>query len=131
MSIEFDQAAFALELRKLSNESDPITFATSLARGKRAGISYRRLAGIAGCSEAHVRNMLKLLRLPLRDKSSIAGGTPYRPFLIKVKQFDESRKQKASLDAKSASDWQPRRAQRRSMRAVERYRSVVDLPNEL
>jgi hypothetical protein len=77
-----DWNGFAEGLRRVFREAEPIEQAKAFIRGRdEYNLSNRRIADLTGCSDGHVRNMLRLLQLPLQEQSRIAAGGPYRAFL--------------------------------------------------
>jgi hypothetical protein len=123
MTSTIDLISFATELRIFSNGGDTIAFCKKLQEGKRMKVSNRKLAGMAGCSATHVRNLLDLLTLPLSDQASISGGAPYRQFLEKVSKGKSASKKAAISAAKTASE----RAATNGAKAIKGWCILLDL----
>ena len=74
--------------------------------GRTYGLRVRTMAGMANCSQSHVRRMLLLLRLSGDDAAAIENGAPYTPYLIllrsqsknpRLKQIESLRERPARL----------------------------------
>lgn len=111
------------KLQDLFHNSNPIAFARELNRGKRQGKTNREMAGMAGCGETHIRNMLMLLRLPQITQDRIEAGAPYRQFLPLLKKDKAAREEKAKLQKEATND----RAFERGARALAEWCGRLDL----
>jgi hypothetical protein len=76
-----DLFLFAQSLRQSVKHDNPIKRAQSFAVGRSYGLKIKTLAGMADCSETHVRRMLHLLELPTDDVIAISDGAPYTPLI--------------------------------------------------
>jgi hypothetical protein len=95
----FDLAEFMKEVQQVVRKANPVQQAQIFIRGRKEyGLSNRRIADLAGCSDGHVRNMLRMLDLSLEEQNRIAAGGPYRMFLDSGGRARESA---ASLDYNS------------------------------
>jgi hypothetical protein len=72
---------FAQSLRQSVKNDNPIVRGPAFARGLSYGLRVKTLAGMAACSETHVRRMLHLLELPTQDVIAISEGAPYTPLI--------------------------------------------------
>jgi hypothetical protein len=90
--VKEDLVKYAEELREIMQKGSPIEQAQAFQLGRNCLLSNRKIAGMAGCSEAHVRNMLILLNLPAVDQQWIADGEPYRCFLAGSKEASQGSK---------------------------------------
>ena len=85
LSLPPDLFLFAQSLRQSVKIDNPIRRAQSFALGLRYGLKVKTLAGMAACSETHVRRMLHLLELPAQDVIAISEGAPYTRFLARTR----------------------------------------------
>jgi hypothetical protein len=83
-----DLFLFAQSLRQSVKNDNPINRAQAFALGRGYGLSVKTLAGMADCSESHVRQMLLLLKLPTQHAIAVVQGAPYSP-LIQCLRSDE------------------------------------------
>ena len=104
MKLKPDLFSVAEQLRTVFRGTNTIAKAKALARGKRDGLSNRTLAGMVGHEESHVRNLLRLLELPIADQRQIEEGKPYRPYLAALTRQDKSRKKAAAEAARTAEE---------------------------
>src|SRR6516165_1516159 len=81
-----DLFLFAADLRRIVQSFDPITQGMAFAQGRSYGLRVSTLAGMAHCSESHVRRMLMLLTLSQVDMAAVEGGAPYTPILARLHQ---------------------------------------------
>jgi hypothetical protein len=72
---------FAVNLRQVVENDTPIRQGLMFALGRRYGLTVKTLAGMAKCSESHLRRMLRLLELPNEDVIAISAGASYSPRL--------------------------------------------------
>jgi hypothetical protein len=76
-----DLYQFAVNLRRVVENENPIKQGITFAIGRINGLKIRTLAGMAKCSESHVRRMLLLLKLPGLYAIAVAEGAPYTPLI--------------------------------------------------
>jgi hypothetical protein len=81
-----DLFQFAADLRRIVEFDNPITQGKTFALGRTYGLRVSTMAGMANCSQSHVRRMLLLLRLSGDDATAIENGAPYTPFLARLHQ---------------------------------------------
>jgi hypothetical protein len=69
-----DLYVFAVNLRQVVENDTPIRQGLMFALGRRYGLTVKTLAGMAKCSQSHVRRMLRLLELPNEDFPAVQGN---------------------------------------------------------
>jgi hypothetical protein len=76
-----DLYEFAVNLRQVVENDNAINQGLMFALGRSNRLKVRTLAGMAKCSQSHVRRMLLVANLPDRFASAIAEGAPYTWFI--------------------------------------------------
>lgn len=79
-----DLFLFAQYLRQSIKEDNPINQAQAFALGRSYGLRVKTLAGMAECSESHVKRML-LLKLPTPYAIAVAEGASCSPLIRSLK----------------------------------------------
>ena len=82
-----DLFLFAADLRRIVQSFDPIKQGMAFAQGRSYGLRVSTLAGMARCSESHVRRMLMLLTLSPDDIVAVKEGAPYTPLLARLRRW--------------------------------------------
>jgi hypothetical protein len=77
----------------------PIERAKALNRGSALGLSNRKMAKLAGCCEATVRQLRSLLSLPLKEQAEVIATGQYRRALRRVQELA-----KAKAEAEAAEE---------------------------
>ena len=76
-----DLFEFAANLRRAVENENPVKQGIMFAVGRIEGLRIKTLAGMAKCSQAHVRRMLLLLKLPGLYVIAVVEGAPYTPLI--------------------------------------------------
>ena len=90
---------FCSELTTTFRTLTPIERAKALNRGAALGLSNRKMAKLAGCCEATVRQLRSLLSLPLKEQADVIATGQYRRALRRVQKLA-----KAKADAEAAEE---------------------------
>jgi len=97
-----DLFQFAIDLRETVESQNPMTQGKAFALGRNYGLRVSTMAGMANCSESHVRRMLLLLKLSGDDATAVKSGAPYTPYLVLLREpGKDSARQEPELQRKS------------------------------